>query len=140
MPVVREGFGLSKGHPGEPGSVTARVHALLPPGPEPPAPPQPPLRVCRLLCSFRLLSGLLVLPLPIFPEVAAVRLFISGGNHPCCVPARSRWRPKASLSCGGLCGLGAPVFLPGESQGQGSLVGFPLWGRTESDTTEETQT
>ena len=31
-----------------------------------------------------------------------------------------------------------PVFLPGESQGQGSLVGFHLWGHTESDTTEET--
>ena len=31
-----------------------------------------------------------------------------------------------------------PVFLPGESQGRGSLVGCPLWGRTESDTTEET--
>ena len=31
-----------------------------------------------------------------------------------------------------------PVFLPGESQGQGSLVGFRLWGRTESDTTEVT--
>ena len=31
-----------------------------------------------------------------------------------------------------------PVFLPGESQGQGSLVGCCLWGRTESDTTEVT--
>ena len=31
-----------------------------------------------------------------------------------------------------------PVLLPGESQGQGSLVGFCLWGRTESDTTEAT--
>ena len=27
------------------------------------------------------------------------------------------------------------VFLPGESQGQGSLVGCCLWGCTESDTT-----
>ena len=32
----------------------------------------------------------------------------------------------------------APVFLPGESQGQRSLVSFRLWGRTESDTTEAT--
>ena len=24
----------------------------------------------------------------------------------------------------------SPVFLPGESQGRGSLVGFRLWGRT----------
>ena len=31
-----------------------------------------------------------------------------------------------------------PVFLPGESQGRGSLVGWRLWGRTESDTTETT--
>ena len=28
--------------------------------------------------------------------------------------------------------------LPGESQGQGSLVGCHLWGHTESDTTEAT--
>ena len=31
-----------------------------------------------------------------------------------------------------------PVFLPGESQRRGSLVGCHLWGRTESDTTEKT--
>ena len=31
-----------------------------------------------------------------------------------------------------------PVFLPGESQGRGSLVGCRLWGCTESDTTEVT--
>ena len=31
------------------------------------------------------------------------------------------------------------VFLPGESQGRGSLVGCRLWGRTESDMTNETQ-
>ena len=31
------------------------------------------------------------------------------------------------------------MFLPGESQGRGSLVGCRLWGRTESDTTEATQ-
>ena len=29
-------------------------------------------------------------------------------------------------------------ILPGESQGQESLVGCCLWGRTESDTTEAT--
>ena len=39
---------------------------------------------------------------------------------------RRKWQPM-------------PVFLPGESQGQGSLVGCRLWGRTESDTTEATQ-
>ena len=38
---------------------------------------------------------------------------------------RRKWQP-------------APVFLPGESQGWGSLVSCHLWGRTESDTTEAT--
>ena len=38
---------------------------------------------------------------------------------------RRKWQPT-------------PVFLPGESQGRGSLVGCHLWGRTESDTTETT--
>ena len=31
-----------------------------------------------------------------------------------------------------------PVFLPGESQGWGSLVGCHLWGRTELEMTEAT--
>ena len=31
-----------------------------------------------------------------------------------------------------------PVFLPGDSQGWGSLVGCHLWGRTESDMIEVT--
>ena len=34
--------------------------------------------------------------------------------------------------------LPTPVFLPGESQGRGSLVGCRLGGRTESDMTEAT--
>ena len=38
---------------------------------------------------------------------------------------RRKWQPT-------------PVFLPGESQGQGSLVGCRLWGHTESDMTEVT--
>ena len=32
--------------------------------------------------------------------------------------------------------LPTPVFLPGESHGQRSLVGCSPWGRKESDTTE----
>ena len=32
-----------------------------------------------------------------------------------------------------------PVFLPGESQGRGSLMGRHLWGGTGSDTTEVTE-
>ena len=38
---------------------------------------------------------------------------------------RRKWQPT-------------PVFLPGESQVQGSLVGCRLWGHTESDATEAT--
>ena len=41
----------------------------------------------------------------------------------------THWRRKWQLT---------PVFLPGESQGWGSLLGCRLWGRTESDTTEVT--
>ena len=32
-----------------------------------------------------------------------------------------------------------PVFSPGESQGQRSLVGYSPWGRKESGTTEVTE-
>ena len=39
--------------------------------------------------------------------------------------SRRKWQPT-------------PVFLPGESQGRGSLVGCRLRGTTESDTTEAT--
>ena len=38
---------------------------------------------------------------------------------------RRKWQPT-------------PVFLPGESQGQTSLVGGCLWGHTELDMTEAT--
>ena len=38
---------------------------------------------------------------------------------------RRKWQPT-------------PVFLPGESGGQGSLVGCRLWGHTGSDMTEVT--
>ena len=38
---------------------------------------------------------------------------------------RRKWQPT-------------PVFLPGESQGWGSLVGCCLWGHTELDMTEAT--
>ena len=41
------------------------------------------------------------------------------------MPWRRKWQPT-------------PEFLPGEPQGQGSLVGYRLWGRTELDTTEVT--
>ena len=39
------------------------------------------------------------------------------------IPWRRKWQPT-------------PVFLPGESHGQRSLVGYSPWGHKESDTTE----
>ena len=39
---------------------------------------------------------------------------------------RRKWQPT-------------PVFLPGESQGRGNLVGCRLWGHAESDTTDAMQ-
>ena len=39
------------------------------------------------------------------------------------IPWRRKWQPT-------------PVFLPGESHGGRSLVGYSPWGRKESDTTE----
>ena len=40
------------------------------------------------------------------------------------IPWRRKWQPT-------------PVFLPGESHGRGSLVGYSPRGRKESDTTEQ---
>ena len=40
------------------------------------------------------------------------------------IPWRRKWQPT-------------PVFLPAESHGQGSLVGYSPWGRKESDMTEQ---
>ena len=66
----------------------------------------------------------------------------SSGNYieylvNCCIPETQhckltilkKWRRKWQPT---------PVFLPGESQGQRSLVGCCLWSRTESDIAEAT--
>ena len=42
------------------------------------------------------------------------------------IPWRRAWQPTS-------------VFLPGESHGQKSLVGYSPWGRKESDMTDATQ-
>ena len=53
------------------------------------------------------------------------------GNFPGCLcpadPGSSKWGR-----------LRTPVFLPGESQGQRSLLGCHLWGHTESDMADAT--
>ena len=42
------------------------------------------------------------------------------------IPWKRKWQPT-------------PAFLPGEAHGQGSLAGYSLWGRKESDTPEATE-
>ena len=68
------------------------------------------------------LGALLIGP-QFFKKILSPSLFLGRG-------AWFRWRRKWQPT---------PVFLPGESQGWGSLVGCHLWGRTESDATETTQ-
>ena len=48
------------------------------------------------------------------------------GSIPGKIPWRRAWQP-------------IPIFLPGESQGQRSLVGCSPWGHKESDMTEATE-
>ena len=50
---------------------------------------------------------------------------LDGKTQTYTVIRRRKWQPTL-------------VFLPGESWGRGSLVGFHLWGCIESDTTEVT--
>ena len=59
------------------------------------------------------------------------------GKEPICNSGDVRYMgstPGSGRSLGE--GHGTPVFLPGESQGQRSLSGYRLWGR--SDATEPT--
>ena len=46
--------------------------------------------------------------------------------------------PGSGRSPGEGNGNHSPVFLPGESHGQRSMVGYSPWGRKELDTTEAT--
>ena len=80
----------------------------------------------RLLMSWLNLPSAVILDpqnkvshcFPLFPHLLAIKLWDQ-------MPWRRKWQPT-------------PVFLPRESQGQRSLVGCHLWGRTESDMTEAT--
>jgi len=48
---------------------------------------------------------------------------VCNAGDPGLIPVWGRWQPT-------------PVFLPGESLGQSSLVGYSPWGCKESDTNE----
>ena len=52
------------------------------------------------------------------------------GSPPCRVHHEKRWTGR---NTGGIKIAGRNIFLPGESQGQGNMVGCRLWGHTESD-------
>ena len=69
-------------------------------------------------------------------------LYVHAGKESACIagdtgdagsipgPGRIPWRRKCQPP---------PVFLPGESHGQRSLVGYSPWGHKELDTTEATE-
>ena len=83
-----------------------------------------PIHVPPPSCALQLQLPAFLLMAPKFPPVVPVTLLTMVslveyllGDVPW------KWQPT-------------PVFLPGESQGQRSLAGCSLWGRTESDTTE----
>ena len=76
---------------------------------------------CLMNCGNKLPSALLkleTLAQPFVVSLTSPSLFTF-------MHRRTKWHPT-------------PVFLPGESQGRGSLVGCHLLGHTELDTTEAT--
>ena len=75
-----------------------------------------------ILRAWRLagLSSALAFPLDLGARSLCRRLRGRGRYSKVHRSWRRKWQPT-------------PVFLPGEFQGRGSLVGFRLWGRTESD-------
>ena len=74
-----------------------------------------PNRVTTILYAWAFLVTQTVKNLPAMQETQV--------QSPEKVPWRRRWQPT-------------PVFLPGESHGQRSLVGYSPWGCKELDTTE----
>ena len=80
------------------------------------------MSVCRLIYnslhpSLGFPFGLAVKTLPAMQEVG-FNFWVEK------IPQRRAWQPT-------------PVFLPGESHAQRSLVGYSPWGHKESDTTEQ---
>ena len=76
-------------------------------------------------------AALWEIPLVASLVAAADKEFACNAGDPCSIPG-------SGSSPGERIGGYTPVFLPGESQGQRSLVGGRLWGHTESNTTEAT--
>ena len=86
------------------------------------------------------------LGVPFLPSLSSlIPSFPPPSHHPLLHLANTQsphdWAPSLSLFTfmhWGRKWQPTPVFLPGESQGRGSLVGCCLWGRTESDTPKAT--
>ena len=74
-----------------------------------------------LICVLQLLCGFLYRYFTVFSRYVKKFRILYG----------LEWRRKWQLT---------PVFLPGKSHGQRSLVGYSSWGHKESDTTEQTHT
>ena len=53
-------------------------------------------------------------------------------NYTCCISLVKSFKLRQPVPLSG----NTPVFLPGESQARGSLVGCRLWGHTDLDTIE----
>ena len=87
------------------------------------------LSVCRLslhfVYCFLTTLCLLIGMFSLFTLNRIIDIYICSYCSYCHFVWRRKWQPT-------------PVFLPGESQGRGSLVGCRLWGQTELDTTEVT--
>ena len=64
----------------------------------------------------------------------------SVGKEPACNAGDTGSISGLGRSPGEGNGKPTPVFLPGESHGQRSLVGYSSWGHEESDTTERLTT
>ena len=79
----------------------------------------PATRVYYFTCGYR--ASLIAQLVKSLPEMQETQVGSLGQED----TWRRKWHPT-------------PVFLPGESQGWGSLMGCCQWGRTEWDTTEAT--
>ena len=72
------------------------------------------------------------------PRTSQVALWVKNPPDNAREVRDSGWIPGSGRSPGEEHGRTTPVFLPGESHGQRSLVGYSSWGCTEPDMTEAT--
>ena len=96
--------------------------------------------ISKFLSSSEMLSSVI---LPDFPGGSVKRLpfyFHCIPFHSHCNVGDLHWIPELGRSPWRRKWQPTPVFLPIESQGQRSLMGYSPWGRKESDMTERLST